>query len=469
MNRRRTEPCRGLIAGRIPIAIRVAGSILALVALAFAVLALTNRAGSAARRSAEEVLTVNGVKADEPIFAVVQPRPGGVARFTLQPGSVEAFEAVDLYAMVSGYLEIQTVDIGSHVKKGELLAKIGVPREESVAAESAALVEQAKAEVVLAETRLKSCSARKSTAETEVIQAKADVVRATAKHKLADSQLNRVKNLRERQVVDERLLEEQTNDAAANAALEQVSIIAVKTAEAKLNEAIIAIEQARAEVDQYRTAERVAEAKLAKAKVDLAYSKIVAPFDGVVTRRTFHPGAFIRAAGDGGAKPMLTVERTDLMRVVIRVPDRDVVLADAGDPAEVAIDALGGELFQGVIARIAESEDSASRTMRVEIDVPNPKRSLRSGMYGRAKIRLEQRNDRSTIPLACVFDRATDGRASVKIVRDGRVRTAKITIAGDDGVNVEVVSGLRPSDRVVVSPDTTLDDGANVLTTNYEK
>ena len=108
-----------------------------------------------------------------------------------------------------------------------------------------------------------------------------------------------------------------------------------------------------------------------RAKVNLDYAKIVAPFDGVVTHRMFHPGALDPLGQRGRQQPLLTVKRTDKMRVVVLVPDRDVVLTKLGDTAVVSVDALDGRSFTGTLARIARAED-AERMMRVEIDLPNP-------------------------------------------------------------------------------------------------
>ncbi len=127
----------------------------------------------------------------------------------------------------------------------------------------------------------------------------------------------------------------------------------------------------------------VAEARMERAKANLDYAKIVAPFDGVVTHRSFHVGALIHSASEGEQKPLLTVKRTDKMRVVVLVPDSDVVLTKLGDPAVVSVDALGGRSFTGTLARIARAED-AERMMRVEIDLLNPGDVLCDGMYGKA-------------------------------------------------------------------------------------
>jgi RND family efflux transporter MFP subunit len=207
----------------------------------------------------------------------------------------------------------------------------------------------------------------------------------------------------------------------------------------------------------------VAEARLDTAKVNRDYARIVAPFDGVVTHRSFHPGAFIRAASEGGQTPLLSVKRIDLMRVVVQVPDRDVVLTNAGDPAVVNVDALGGRAFLGTVARIAESEDPATRTMRVEIDLPNPEGLLREGMYGRASITLESDSPNLTVPATCVVDHSGSNQGTVYVVREGTVRRTKVALGADNGSFVEILSGLDPADAVVVRASAPLEDGSPVL------
>ncbi len=217
------------------------------------------------------------------------------------------------------------------------------------------------------------------------------------------------------------------------------------------------------DVAEAQAAVGVAEARAAKAKVDLNYAKVVAPFDGYVVHRSFHPGAFIRSAADGNQTPLLTVSRTDLMRVVIRVPDRDVVLTDPGDPVVVTIDGLGGHEFRGVVSRIGESEDSATRTMRVEVDLPNPDDLLREGMYGRASISLERPSVRLTLPTACILDRTGKGQGVIQVVRDGVVEPVQVTLGADNGSLVEVDSGLGADDVVVLRSSTPLDPGMKVI------
>lgn len=393
---------------------------------------------------------------------VVRPTKGGIPRVTVQPGSIHAFETVDLYAMVSGYLKSQTVDIGSRVKKGQVLAEIGVPREARVADQAAAIVEQSRAQLRQAEARARSAVAEKRTVAATLAQTKADVDRSVARRVLTESQYVRVKELYDRQAVAQRLVDEGKQERDAAAAAERVANLAVSAAEAQLTAADAKIEQAQADVAEAKAAVSVSEASLAKAKVDLDYARIVAPFDGTVTSRGFHPGAFIRAASAGGDLPLLTVVRTDLMRVVIRVPDRDVAYANPGDPVELSIDAVPGPPLKGVVARVSDAEDPMSRTMRVEVDLPNPDGVIRSGMYCRATIGLETRTTGLKVPVNCVVDRSGKGEGTVRVVRDGRVRQKKVELGADDGTTVEVVSGLAPDDDVVLRSSAALEEGMAV-------
>ena len=296
------------------------------------------------------------------------------------------------------------------------------------------------------------------------MQARADIARLVAQRKLASKELERIKGLYAQNAIARKLVDEHEQALETALAGERTAEAAVLTAKAQLTTARAKVLGAKADVVEARAAIRVAEARLARARVIVSYLRIVAPFDGVVTTRNFHPGAFIRSAAEGALLPLLTVRRVDLMRVVVQVPDLDVALLDVGDPATVAIDALRGAVLRGVVSRMAEAQDSTSRTMRVEIDLKNPSGRIRSGMYGRVSIELQPPADGLTIPAACLVQRHGDARGTVYVVRDGRARRTSITLGGDDGTATEVVSGLGPDDLVVLHPQGSLEDGAAVVT-----
>ncbi len=149
------------------------------------------------------------------------------------------------------------------------------------------------------------------------------------------------------------------------------------------------------------------------------------------------------------------------MRVVVYVPDRDTPLLDRGDEAVVRIDALGGEEFKGKVARFSEQELPTNRTMRTEIDLPNPSGRLRQGMYGAVSILLEPPSNDLTIPSKALHQQEA-GAGSLYVVEDDRARKRPVRIGRDDGIRVEVLSGLSRDDRVIISYTGSIEDGEPV-------
>jgi len=396
-----------------------------------------------------------------PNVEVVRPQRGGIQRTIQQPASIHAFESVDLYAMVSGYLKTQGVDIGSRIKKGEVLAEINVPRDAKAVEEAASLVEQARAQILQAEARVKMAEAQRDAAAAAVRVAESDINRLVARRQFAEKQYERVSGLVAQKAATHLLVDEQQRDVEAAVAAERTGFSEVQSAQAKLWAARAAIDQAKADAAETRASLGVAEARLDKAKVNLDYAKILAPFDGVVTHRTFHPGALVHSATEGGDQPLLTVRRIDVMRVVVLVPDRDVVLTHVGDPAVVVVDALDGQSFTGTLARIARAED-AERMMRVEIDLPNPEDRLFDGMYGKATITLERDTKNLTVPPACVVEHMGRNHGVVYVVRDGVARRTEVKLGADNGSLVEIVSGIGPDDAVIFHSGAPVEDGIRV-------
>ena len=134
------------------------------------------------------------------------------------------------------------------------------------------------------------------------------------------------------------------------------------------------------------------------------------------------------------------------MRVVVLVPDRDVVLTRIGDTAAVSVDALDDRSFTGTLARVAQAED-AEQMMRVEIDLPNPDGLLYDGMYGKATITLGHNPNSLALPPACVVERSGRSGGVVYVARDGIARRTEVKLGGDNGSLVEVLSGLKPGRR----------------------
>ena len=196
-------------------------------------------------------------------------------------------------------------------------------------------------------------------------------------------------------------------------------------------------------------------ALLQKAQVYVDYLKIVSPYNGVITERGYHVGEFIRAPQGGPRQmPLLTVARTDVMRVVTKLPERYVPYCDAGDPADVELDALQGRIFHAKVSRMAESLDRADRTMRVEVDLKNPTNELRDGMFGRVTIQLTAATKELSIPSSALVNNGESGSFSVYVVRNGHAELVPVKVGRDNGILAEIALGnsgqrprCRPSDR----------------------
>jgi RND family efflux transporter MFP subunit len=268
---------------------------------------------------------------------------------------------------------------------------------------------------------------------------------------LHGKKFERYKRLVQNKAIPQEIADEEEERYDSAKANELASRKAVLKARADLIAANARVKKAEADLEEARANVSVAEAKQARARALLGYTKLLSPYDGVVTKRNFFPGAFIRSAAEGGTVPLLTVARTDKVYVATEVPDRDVPLIDVGDPAEVSLDALGTEVFKGKVSRFAEAEDPTSRTMHTEIDLPNPVNKLRSGMYGIARIFLDSSTKSSTLPASSLAGESKGGKADVFIIKDGKAKKTQVTVGSDDGIRVEILSGLTPQDEVIMN------------------
>ncbi len=419
----------------------------------------------ASQRPAEETKSASTISVE-----VVATKAGGIDRVCVQPGTVEPFESADLYAKTSGFLIEQPVDLGSRVKKGDVLARIAVPEYEKQVERDRARVKAAEAKVRQMEAHLAAAESEWKSAEAAVTLSKVLVRAKGAYRQYREKQLARFRELAAKQAIEPRVVDEQEDfylsaQESENAAKEGVNAAVERVATAKAK-----IAQAQADVEQVKAEVGVAAAELEKSQVLIDYSVVKSPYTGVVTRRNFHPGAFIKSVDQGATLPLLAVERLDVMRLVVQVPDRDVPYVSLGDPAVFEIDSLDKRVFQTRgISRWAKAQDQATRMMRVEVDVPNPTDAnnpdgvLTPGMYGRATLTLQAGAATAVrVPTAAVVSRGAGSKGAVRVVRGDRIQTAPVTLGADNGVEVEVLAGLTAEDRVVVRTSGPVDDGAAV-------
>ena len=210
----------------------------------------------------------------------------------------------------------------------------------------------------------------------------------------------------------------------------------------------------------------MAGANLERTETLLKFSRITAPFGGVVTMRYVDPGAFIPAATSGStaqSAAIVTLMDFNTVRAVVAVPELEAALVRNGQSVRLTTESLPGKKFEGSVSRFSYALDDATRTMLVEADLPNPDLTLRPGMYATIKIGVEKHTDVMLIPVeALVMEKAN---AFAFVAADGKAKKTAIKVGFNDGVKVEVANGLTGSEAVILVGKMTLTDGAAIKVT----
>jgi RND family efflux transporter MFP subunit len=387
---------------------------------------------------------------------VVKPAYKTLVRKVEQPGEIEADEQAPIYARIAGYVVKVNKDIGDRVEKDEVLIELSVPERDEELNQKKALVAQAGSQVEHA-TKVHEAA----TAKVKEMQSAR--LRVVAERRRTDSQYERLKGSRS-VVPTETVDEARLSAEAARAAVGEVDA-KIKSAEA---------EEARAKADI-----AVAKARLGVAKADegqtgamLGYAKLRAPFAGVLTRRKVDPGHLVQPAQAGArGEPLLVVSRLDPVRIYVDVPEEDADLIADGIPASVRVLALKGEVFQGKVRRSAWALDAKARTLRTQIDLPNPGGRLRPGMYAYATITVTRENVLA-VPATAVQTMA-DHSTVCFLVREGKAARTPVRIGIKDGQSVQLMKKRKPGkdeawedftgdEEVIANPPAGLTDGQAV-------
>jgi RND family efflux transporter MFP subunit len=392
----------------------------------------------------------------KPVVSVVQPGPGKPGRRIEYSCRVQASEQADLSPAVSGVLKGPTVDLGDRVKKGQLLALIDAPLLVLAEKQATIAVRQARGLVREAEAKVATARAEVQAARSAITGRQADLDGAKANLAHCNNEWARVKQLARQKVTSREDLDASEKMVASARAKVDAATAVLATARADLKVKQSKVAQTEAAVETAKANVDAAEIELEKARYSLGLTKIVAPFDGIVTQRSHQDGQYVRA-GEGNRAPLLTIQRTDRMRVIVKVAETDVPLVEAGAPVDLQVPALPKVRFSGIkVSRLGFAVDPNTGSMRVEIDVPNPKQQLRPGMFGRATLHLQKGAANSLrLPRSCLVA-LSGGKHAVYVVVDGKAHLTMVRIGpggiGPGGKEVEVVSGLKSSHRVVTDP-----------------
>ena len=217
-------------------------------------------------------------------------------------------------------------------------------------------------------------------------------------------------------------------------------------------------DQNRTNVDAMKSAVQAAEANVQNLTVQQNFQKLVAPFDGVVTRRTTDVGALITA---GGSQELFRVARTDILRVYVYVPQAYAAFVKVDSQAFLEFAEFPGEKFQGKVANIAGAIEPTTRTLQTEIQVDNKVGRLFPGAFANTHLILPQKKAPTVIPVNALLFRKEGTQVAV-VDADGTVHLKNVTIGQDFGTTLEITSGVTPADQIIVNPSDSLADGAKV-------
>ncbi len=373
--------------------------------------------------TSSDARAVDRAAAGAPTVAVVAIGRGDVKQALTIAAEFTPFQEIEIHAKVAGFLKSIAVDVGDHVKAGQPLAELEVPE-------------------LQAEVRQDDASARR--AAEEINRAQADLQRAESAHEVAHLAADRLEKVTK---VRPNLVAQQDIDEAAGRD---------RVAEAQVATARAALAASREQLE-------IARATSSKTQTLLDYTRITAPFAGVITHRYADTGAMIQAgtASQTQAMPVVRLSETDRLRLVIPVPESAVSRVRLGAPVDVAIQSLH-KTVSGTVARFAGRLDTETRTMRVEVDVPNPHGELVPGMYADATLVLQQASDALVAPVQAI-DRTETGARVLVVGRDEKLEARNVSLGLEAADRVEVTAGLREGDMVVIGSRAQLKPGTVVV------
>jgi RND family efflux transporter MFP subunit len=356
-----------------------------------------------AERQAETIATQTAERDAVPTVRTEILKPLTTPRQIELTGSAQAFDTATLFARATGYIGKRFVDIGSHVRAGDVLAVIAAPDLDQQSAQ----------------------------ARAQLVQLQAALAQSQANMEFAQ-----VTDRRQSQLTSLGWTSQQGGDQARLGYAASVAAVAVARANVQAQQAQVG---------------RLAELT--------GFERVVAPFDGVITSRQIDVGSLVTADANSGT-PLFSIAHTNVLRVQVYVPQEDFFRLKDGQQADVTVPELPGQVFHGRLARNASALQDATRTVLAEVDVDNRDGTLAPGIY--AVVRLDEPQSYPIISVpsqAIIFNK--DGlRAAVD--ENGVARLRHLDVAADNGGTVEVRGGLKVGDRLILNPPIGVTDGMRV-------
>ena len=342
--------------------------------------------------------------------AVALARESPISDMITLSGEFRPFQEVDVHAKVAGYIRRIYVDVGDHVKTGQTLAILEVPE---------------------LDAQLQGAEAAIRRSQDAIRRAQGDLKRAESLHQATHLDYTRLKQASEARpglIAEQELDNAQAKD---------------REGEAQISADEAAFSEARNQLD-------VASAEQKQLSAMSGYAQIVAPFDGVITKRYVDTGALVQAGTSSNtqAVPVVSVAQTDLFRLTLAVPESAVPMIRLGTTVTVHVQALNRD-FEGKVARFANAVNQETRTMHTEVDVHNSGLTIVEGMYAEVKLTLAKSDHALAVPIQAVSREGS--HTTVLVVNSNDQIEEREVHLGIEGANqVEVVAGLKPNDRVVM-------------------
>jgi RND family efflux transporter MFP subunit len=331
-------------------------------------------------------------------------------------------QEVSVYAKVSGYIKALDVDWGTHVKQGQVLAVLEIPELQQ-------------------QLQLDEAGVRRS--EQDMARAQEELKRAQSAYTLAHLTYTRLANVQKTR--PELVAQEEIDEAEGKDTETSAGVSGAKDSVAGSEQGLVG-----------------AQAALAKDQAMYAYSRITAPFDGIVTEIDAYKGALLPAgtSSNKGDQALCHIADNSVLRLVIPVPESAVPTIQMGGPVQISVPVLKST-FQGTVARISDQVDLATRTMHTEIAVPNPKLLIVPGMYAEASLVLKEDHAVLAVPVQALDHQGT--KVTVYLVgNDNRIQERQVQLGLETPDKAEILSGLNENDLVVVGNRSQLVAGIKV-------
>jgi HlyD family secretion protein len=388
---------------------------------------------------------------EPPTLQWIYPQLKKISRIVGQPSFVQSYERTSIYPKVTAFIEKWNVDIGDKVKKGDILADLFVPELREDWETKKATVKYDQERVDLALKMVEVAKADVKAAEAHLVEARRLLAAYKAEVDRWDSEVKRLAREVKEKVVAPQILLESQNQLKSDTAKWDAQKATVDKAEADLLSKKATLAANIVDVGVARARLLVAQSEERRLNAWVGYLKLFAPYDGIIVGRNANTWDFVLPqSGDptaisrgphlspsGQAAPIYVVDRTDIVRIYVDVPERDADYVHVGSEAQVKVWAYRDEWIPATVTRISWALNPKSRTMRAEIDLPNPESKILPGMYAYGRVVVERPNVRALPRSALTY---AGGKAFVWLYENGRAKRTEIQTGFTSGKWIEVIN-----------------------------